>query len=80
MVSSVNIHSWGKLHKPCMALKEQAFQLFSNILISMEIAEKSYFAGLICFHVCHSLLSCTAVSDIDSHQQIFGKVMHCLLH
>lgn len=49
MVSNVNIHSWGKLRKPCMALKEQAFQSFSNVLISMENAEKSYFAVLICF-------------------------------
>lgn len=32
-----------------MALKEQAFQLFLNILIHMENAEKSYFAGLIYF-------------------------------
>lgn len=45
MVSSVNIHSWEKLPKPCMALKEQAFQLFSNILISVENAEKVLFCS-----------------------------------
>lgn len=37
MVSSVNIHSWEKLPKPCTALKEQAFQSFSNILISADL-------------------------------------------